>query len=291
MDGQSFRIFHRPAMREDWHLYHFSSFRWMNPVVLMLSLGGIFSILGVVFLSITLIRYRRSRKLGLLTRHQELEQSESRLKNILDSIQAGILIVRKKDRIITAANPAAAKMVGAEPREIIGRVCNQYLCPAEAGNCPVLDSGGRVENSERALIHRDGRLIPILKTVTHIRLNDEDFLLESFVDIADRKKAEEELLENNRLLEAAIAKANRMAVEAEAANIAKSEFLANMSHEIRTPMNGVIGMTGLLLDTTLTEEQRHYAETVRASGESLLGIINDILDFSKMEPVSWIWRS
>ena len=98
-----------------------------------------------------------------------------------------------------------------------------------------------------------------------------------------QQRLEEKVAQRTRQLEAASEEAHRLADAAQAANRAKSQFLANMSHEIRTPMNGVLGMTELLLTTTLDARQHHLARTIQQSGEALLAIINDILDFSKIE--------
>jgi len=220
---------------------------------------------------------------------QDLSSSLSLLTATLESAASGILVVNKQGEA-TLWNQKFVEMWNL-PDDLLSTkkdgLLLDYVLPQLKDPDQFIDKVKSLYADENAtsfdvLYFADDR---VFERYSQPQLIDEEIVgrVWSFHDITRRKIIEKDLLEANQRLEEANAKANRMAALADMANSAKSEFLANMSHEIRTPMNGVIGMTGLLLDTELTFEQRRYAEALLSSGESLLNIINDILDLSKIE--------
>jgi len=127
------------------------------------------------------------------TAGRDLRTSEERLKNILDSVQTGIVIIDPQNHITVDVNPVAAEMIGAPKEQIVGKLCHKHICPAEQGECPITDLGQKMDKSERFLLKADGRTVPILKTVVSVSLGGREHLLESFLDITERKRVEDEL--------------------------------------------------------------------------------------------------
>ena len=110
---------------------------------------------------------------------------------VFEKIQTGILIVDPAEHKIIDANPIAEAIIGRSRDELIGSTCHEFVCPAKCGECPITDFHKDIHNLERAIINAKGERVPILKTVAKATINGREYLIESFIDILDRKKAEE----------------------------------------------------------------------------------------------------
>jgi PAS domain S-box-containing protein len=195
------------------------------------------------------------------------------LRAVLDVTPVAVSMTRRRDGQMLYTNPASSELLGYSVHELLTIGPAQLRIWADPDARQFLldrfEREGVVHDHEFVLRRKDGQLRTAITSVFPVEHEGEPCLLGMFYDITPRTQ-----------LEAELQKSRREAVEA---SRTKSEFLAAMSHEIRTPLNGVIGMTGLLLQTALTDEQRQYAELAQRSGEALLGIVDDILDFSKIE--------
>ena len=185
---------------------------------------------------------------------------------IIENMNEGVLVFDAQNRI-TAINPAAQKILKLNPAQVIGKPSVDALANWTDLATHSLDAHPA---EEIAIGEGDAcRWYKLHVSPLQDNRNRSVGRVAMLHNVTEQKQARD-----------ALVAARDMALEA---SRAKSTFLASMSHEIRTPMNGIIGMTGLLLDTKQTAEQREFVETIRQSGEALLTIINDILDFSKIE--------
>ena len=234
------------------------------------AVGIVLNLLVFCFLLYLIRREIKQRERAQAT----LRKSEAQFKNLVQHAGDVIYSTDLKGHF-TFLNPTVERLMGYEPEELLGRNYIEVIAPSWRERVQKFYRKQLEERTgstfhQHQVLRKDGSEMWVGQTMELVFEGDKMVELQAVArDVtrsvelqAELGRARDEALESARL---------------------KAEFLANMSHEIRTPMNGIIGMSSLLVDTKLDDEQRHFVDTIRQSADALLTIINDILDFSKLE--------
>ncbi|MCK4762183.1 MAG: PAS domain S-box protein [Candidatus Aminicenantes bacterium] len=194
-----------------------------------------------------------------------LEASEVRLRTILNSLQVGVVIIDAETKTVIDSNPVVAAMVGVPGEEIIGAACNKYLCTAEQGACPMLDLDQQVHNSEKTLLKANGEEIPILKTVSKITLGSKEYLLESFIDISEKKRLEAQLIQAQKME-------------------AVGRLAGGIAHDFNNLLMAISGHTELtLMKMAQDDPLRRRLEEIKKAGERAASLTRQLLAFSRKQ--------
>lgn len=233
---------------------------------------------------------------------QDLVRSETQFRSIWEASCEPMFLTASDSRIVKV-NAAFAAMLGCHASSLEQCSLAEMFVPEQreemsACHRACVASSATEHFFERELRFAHGRSGIFDISITRVDIPGEATQMLCIVrDVTARNRdalelarakevaeaANRELLAANRSLEETGRLAREMADRAEALSAAKSDFLANMTHEVRTPLNGILGMTGLALETNLSQDQREYLELVKSSAEALLSLVNDVLDFSKYE--------
>ncbi|MCK5680944.1 response regulator, partial [bacterium] len=187
----------------------------------------------------------------------EKEFSETLLQNI----PFGIMLV-SSGRKIVSINPAGLKILGHKEDDVTGRICHQFVCPTAKGNCPIFDLEKKIENAERIALSASGLSIPILKNVVPIKIKDETFLLETFIDISERKELEAQLLQAQKME-------------------AIGTLAGGFAHDINNSLQAISGYSQLLLRKTAPDDPDYKKlEIISNAAHKTSSLTRQLLTFS-----------
>ncbi len=191
---------------------------------------------------------------------------------IFEALPTGVFIVDEQKRVVDI-NTLALDILKYVKREILGRVCHEFICPKKEGACPIFDKGEEVYNLETVIIRKDGKRIPVLKSCQKVELEGRTYIIEGFVDISERKSIEEE----NLKLQEQLFHSQKME--------AVGTLASGVAHEFKNILTPISGYAEFLEEMVEDPEGKMYLDIIKGAAERGAEIANKMLGFSRKTPV------